>query len=99
MRCDQGEWVYVFKTPTASEEELAKMRKAKPKTLGNINDLNPVVMRAWLDLSGLDSRERVTVTQRCRLVQVDRVADSPEPNLEHTYVKVTVTLDAPLLRG
>jgi hypothetical protein len=34
--------------PTVSEDELAKMRKSKPKTLANINDLNPVVMRAWV---------------------------------------------------
>ena len=52
---DGGEWVYVIKMPTANEEELAKLKKAKPKTLANANDLNPVVMRAWVDLTSLKS--------------------------------------------
>jgi hypothetical protein len=32
------------------------MRKTKPKTLNNINDLNPVLMRAWVDLEALNSK-------------------------------------------
>jgi hypothetical protein len=48
--------VYVVKAPVSSEDELAKMRKSKPKTLPNINDLNPVVMRCWLDYSALNSQ-------------------------------------------
>ena len=43
--------------PTVSEDELAKMRKSKPKTLANINDLNPVVMRAWVSLEELTSQD------------------------------------------
>jgi hypothetical protein len=31
------------------------MRKSKPKTLNNINDLNPVVMRAWVNFEDLSS--------------------------------------------
>ena len=31
------------------------MKKAKPKTLNNANDLNPVCMRAWINLSDLNS--------------------------------------------
>jgi hypothetical protein len=46
---DKGDWIYIYKMPTVSEDELAKMRKTKPKTLANINDLNPVVMRAWVN--------------------------------------------------
>ena len=55
MRKDQGEWLYFIKSTSASEDDLAKMRKAKPKTLNNINDLNPVIMRAWVDLSKLNA--------------------------------------------
>jgi len=95
---DQGEWVTVVKAPVSTEEELAKMRKAKPKTLGNINDLNPVVMRCWLDYSALNSAEKTSVVQRCPLTQVDKTADSPEPKLDNTYIKFTVTVSEPLLK-
>lgn len=78
---DEGEWLYFYKAPTSSEDDLAKLRKAKPKTLANINDLNPVIMRAWVSLTALNSKERKQITQRCKLMQVDRAADSPEPNL------------------
>lgn len=54
---DEGEWVYFVKAPTSTEEELVKLRKAKPKTLANANDLNPVVMRCWLDLTALNSKK------------------------------------------
>lgn len=53
------------------------MRKAKPKTLPNLNDLNPIIMRAWVNLAPLNSKDRKQFTQRCRLVQVDRTADTP----------------------
>jgi hypothetical protein len=43
--------LYVYKYPTVSEDELVKMRKTKPKTLANANDLNPLIMRTWVDLS------------------------------------------------
>ena len=69
---DGGEWIYLVKAPAVSEDELAKMRKTKPKTLANINDLNPVVMRAWIDLSALNSSNKTAVTQRCKLQQVDK---------------------------
>lgn len=48
------------------------MRKAKPKTLNNINDLNPIIMKAWLDLSLLNSKDKKSVTQRCKLIQIER---------------------------
>lgn len=75
------------------------MRKNKPKTLANANDLNPVIMRAWVSLTLLSSKDRKQVTQRCKLQQVDKVADSPEPNIENTYVKLTITLDTPFLQA
>jgi hypothetical protein len=87
----------VYKTPAASEEELAKMRKTKPKTLNNINDLNPIVMRAWVDLTAINSKETTIVRQRCKLAQVDRTAETPEPNLTNTYVKISITLEEPFL--
>ena len=94
---DGGEWIYLVKAPAVSEDELAKMRKTKPKTLANINDLNPVVMRAWIDLSALNSSNKTAVTQRCKLQQVDKTPETSQPNLTNTYIKVSLTLDEPLL--
>jgi len=74
------------------------MRKTKPKTLANINDLNPVIMRAWIDLSALNSNSKTTLTQRCKLQQVDKTPETPEPNLTNTYIKVTLTLDEPFIQ-
>ena len=95
---DGGEWVYLFKKPAVSEDELAKMRKSKPKTLANINDLNPVVMRSWVSLEGLRGGLGGS-SQRSSLVQVEKGADSPEPNLENTYIKLSVSLGSPLARA
>ncbi len=81
MSKDQGEWIYVYKMPQVSEDELAKMRKSKPKTLANINDLNPVHMRAWVDLSALNSQDKTKIVQRCKLSQIDKTAETSEPNL------------------
>jgi len=53
------------------------MRKSKPKTLNNINDLNPVIMRAWVDFSALNSDTKATITQRCKLQQVDKNPETP----------------------
>jgi hypothetical protein len=50
------------------------MRKTKPKTLNNINDLNPVVMRAWLSFEqfskSADLKELKGI--RCKLSQIDK---------------------------
>lgn len=73
------------------------MRKSKPKTLANINDLNPVSMRAWVDLEGLRTGTGGQ-SQRCHLTQVDKGAETPEPNLESTYIKLKLTLGTPLAR-
>jgi hypothetical protein len=74
------------------------MRKSKPKTLNNINDLNPVVMRAWVDFTVLNSNTNTTITQRCKLQQVDKTPETSEPNLNNTYIKVTLTLDEPIIK-
>lgn len=67
VKKDGGEWVYFIKTPTANEEELAKLKKAKPKTLANANDLNPAVMRAWVNLSSLNSTTDKSIIVRSQL--------------------------------
>lgn len=45
-----GAFIYFCKFPNMNEEELAKLKKGKPKTL-NLNDLNEIKFRAWVDLS------------------------------------------------
>lgn len=57
---DGGEWIFLAKQPFISEEELAKLRKSKPKTL-NLNDLFPVVFRGWLDLTAFRKEGCATI--------------------------------------
>ena len=77
--------------PIVNEEELGKLKKSKPKNL-NLNDLNPVSMRAWMDLSSIATANK-EVSLRCQLEQVDKTEQTPVPNLEKTYIKVNIKLD------
>ena len=52
-------------------------------------------MRAWVDLSDLVKNNEIS--QRCKIEQVDKAEDSPEPNLEKTYIKVSFKLHESLL--
>lgn len=45
-----GAWLYFSKFANLTEDEMAKTKKSKPKGL-NLNDLNTVLFRAWVDLS------------------------------------------------
>lgn len=45
-----GSWIYFSKFPNLNEDELAKTKKSKPKGL-NLNDLNPIMFKAWVDLT------------------------------------------------
>lgn len=66
---EHGEYIYFSKLPTLNEDELAKLRKAKPKNL-NLNDLNGVIARAWVDLSAFRTPGTTEFIQRCYLEQV-----------------------------
>lgn len=55
-------------------------------------------MRAWVDLTALNSSKQKQVTVRCKLQQIDKAGDSPEPNLDKTYIKVTIALDQPFVQ-
>lgn len=50
-----------MKYPTLTEEELVKIKKSKPKNL-NLIDLNPILMRAWVDLSEFQNPGTITIT-------------------------------------
>ncbi|KAL4497056.1 hypothetical protein ABPG72_002212 [Tetrahymena utriculariae] len=92
---EKGEYIYFTKLPTLTEEELVKARKQKNKNL-NVNDLNQVQMRAWVDLSDFEVPGTVEVVKRCYLEQIlapETPAEIPRPNLEKTYIKITISMD------
>lgn len=63
---DKGEWLYFTKGPTSTEEEIAKMKKTKPKNL-NLLDLNLVTMRTWVELEEFTNPGISEITKRCYL--------------------------------
>lgn len=74
------------------------MRKAKPKNL-NLNDLNPVIMRAWVNFEEFSNPGQAEITQRCKLEQViedPNNNDIPKPNLEKSYILITVKINPPI---
>lgn len=97
---DRGDWVYFVKTVTLTEEEIVKIRKSKPKGL-KLDDLNPVVMRSWVDYTEFLTPGTTEITQRCKLEQYFGELqegeappnDIPKPNLENTYILIKITLD------
>ncbi|EGR30045.1 tetratricopeptide repeat protein [Ichthyophthirius multifiliis] len=94
---EKGEYIYFMKYPTLTEEELVKIKKSKPKNL-NLIDLNPILMRAWVDLSEFQNPGTITITQRCFIQQVlpeSEVESSvlPKPNLQKCYLKITLLVD------
>lgn len=54
-----------YKSPTLGEEEVAKLKKSKPKTL-NINDLNIVVFKGWIDYGVFEEQGKVESIQRVK---------------------------------
>ena len=105
---DKGDWLYFLKTVTATEEEVVKMRKTKPKGL-KLDDLNTVVMRSWVDFTEFETPGVTEIVQRCKLEQhfpdlkegEPAPEGVPKPNIENTYVLIRITLDpavAPLIK-
>jgi len=47
---DKGEWIYLIKEPNMTKEEIEKLKKSKPKNI-NLNDLNALYFRGWIDYS------------------------------------------------
>lgn len=95
MNTDGGEWIYVYKHPSISEEEIAKQKKGKSKNL-NLNDLNPVVLRAWVDFSKLREVDVSEISLRCKLSQVEETPETSKPNIEKTYIALKIKLSEPL---
>jgi len=94
-----GAWLYFTKFPTATEEEIVKMRKSKPKNL-NLMDLNPCLMRAWIDFTEFQTPGTEEIVYRAKVERFYNPEDKPEelpnPNLENTYILVRIVLDPPI---
>ena len=56
--------IQFVKLPMVSEEEVAKLKKARPKNL-NIVELQPVIYNAWLSLKDFQDPGIDQTTQRC----------------------------------
>jgi len=94
-----GDWLYFTRFANLPEDKIAQLRKQKPKGL-NILDLNPCLMKAWVDLSDFQTPGQQTVIKRCKLQQYylpdQKPEELPKPNLENTYILVKITLDPPI---
>ncbi len=44
-----GIWIYFIRLPLIPEDEIAKLKKGKPKNL-NLAELQPINFKAWLSL-------------------------------------------------
>ena len=84
---------------TLTEEEVIKLRKGKPKGL-KLDDLNTVMMRAWVDYTDFTTPGTVEIIQRCNLQYFPDLKEGevppleiPKPNLENTYVLIKITMD------
>ncbi|KAM3132785.1 hypothetical protein pb186bvf_015090 [Paramecium bursaria] len=97
FRVDRGEWIFFYKSPTLAEEELAKLKKTKPKTL-NLNDLNIIVFKAWIDYSQFDNPGSQESIQRIKFTQyLDETApaETPKPNIDNMYMLINLRLSVP----
>lgn len=93
-----GDYIYFIKRPhpSISDDELKKIGKAKPKGL-NLGDLNPMVSKAWVDLSIFQTPGVTEGLFRCKLQQElppdANPADHPSPNLENAFVTIRIKMD------
>ncbi|KRX07149.1 hypothetical protein PPERSA_09363 [Pseudocohnilembus persalinus] len=93
-----GDWLYFCRYPNLTEEEIVKMKKGKPKNL-NVNDLQEVKFRAWVDLTEFQVPGTQSIEQRCKLEQViedEENEDIPRPELKDTYIKIRIQMDPPV---
>lgn len=75
------------------------MRKSKPKTLPNLNELYPVVMRAWIDLTSFRNQGTIETLQRVKLQQHFDETSPPEtvkPTLDNIYIFLKLNLNNPI---
>jgi len=97
---DAGNWLYLLKHLTLTEEELVKVRKTKPKGL-SLNDLPSQEFRAWFSYEDLHAPNAVSTSQKCALTYVvptDPLMDQSAQysDLQGFYVSLRLSLDRPL---
>lgn len=75
---DGGDYITVVKQPIISDDEVGKLRKAKPKTLPNLNDLYPIVLRGWVDMTQFKTEGMTECILRVKLEQYIDEYSPPE---------------------
>ncbi|CAD8056778.1 unnamed protein product [Paramecium primaurelia] len=98
VRVDKGEWIFLYKSPIPGDEEVAKLKKTKPKTL-NINDLNIIVFKAWIDYLPFQKQGQTETIQRIKFTQyMDEQfpPETPKPNIETMYMYLKINLSQPI---
>ena len=50
---DKGDYLFLVRKPNISEDELAKLKKAKGSKTCPLNEWNPVVLRGWVNFDEL----------------------------------------------
>lgn len=90
--------VALVRRPDINEEEIGKLKKAKPKGL-NLGELVRMTFKGALEVSELSRPGGKTVTARIKLLQVEEglPADAPKFEMKDCYVYLTVKIDPPLV--
>jgi hypothetical protein len=50
---DKGDYIFLIRKPNISEDELSKLKKSKGSKTCTVNDLNPVILRGWVQFDEL----------------------------------------------
>jgi hypothetical protein len=84
--------LYFIRKPTITDDEIAKLKKGKPKNL-NPAELTSIVFRTWVNLDEFSVPGTEEIVQRCRLEQYitpEMPTDIPKISLDHlkTYVLI-----------
>ena len=83
-----GDWLIIERVPNVPEEELNKLKKAKgSKTLG-LNDLNPIELRAWVNLEHFNTAGLTEQEMRANLENSDKTEEEFKVNVGEFYVKL-----------
>ena len=95
---DKGDWLYFVKQVMLSEEEIAKLKKAKPK---NADLYNSIVTKTWVDYTPFLTPGTTETIQRCKLELHYDLKEGEAPptdlkTLENTYIYLKISLDPAL---
>ena len=90
----KGCWLTFTRELAGSSDDIAKLKKNKPKGFNN-TDFNPLKCKAWIDLSSLANPGNTTIRQRVYFKQqID--LDSTLYDFNKTYIYIKISLAQPL---